>query len=1273
MCGIVCYFGQSQGLEHVIEALTLLEYRAPDSSGVSLIDGEGNFSLARSEGTARQLVQHLVKHPLHERVDPPTSGMAAFLKNQGGQREPKDLRSCTVKEGFHIQDLYQPGGFTVGLGDRGALALEDDRSLDARFSAKVASIFNETDGFPTPDFDLDPVRHAFRQVAQHVVSQIELHPELQPKLTDKLQDRYPESSYEDWSEAWVEEIAWNIPGVAFATAVRHFQGTLPSLTDRLAGDQWGRFGGYTAQAMSHIVMGHGRWAMVGEVSAENTHPFLDRSRTRAVCENGSHNANLLLETRSQQERWWRDRGIPEDEPIHRSDNTTEVIAYEWERAFHQIKKGSLPSQERDFLNGLKDHGVEDHDELALRLSLSRLKRGNAHACSFHSLHHPGRLYISSHNKPIAMIRKAGSNGDQSPLMVASDVNAGLMLWTGPEVDGAAARINELYEKLAEVRSGRERIQKKIQSILNRFRVEVIFLDRDLYGGEELFARIYNQLEGGTVQRRIEITKYDGTPLDAEFQELKLNPSMVGKRGYSSYTEFHIAEIPDVLDRITTRYIREGKIHLESKSLDLEIYSPGLNESALQDRFGAHLDNLKRILLIGEGSSWRDAQAVSPFYRHLMPEINVESFHPVEVLNQAEAVNPESDLVLEISWSGTTDSVLKTDAWLNDQGVMRLGITGRPQSDVGRRTAESAGTLDVQSGVEISVATVKGFESILMTLYLIGLRLTEMRHLTPPDPLPTLQRELVRDVPRHVRGIIEDQNRRQRIFEAADRCSQYNKVAVVGDSPICIEGELKIEELAQIVACPFDFSDGSLRSLMDRSSSVEEDRQRTLFLINATTPESINLARPLLDDLRSLGVFFLLHTVDIDGTQGWEGPPVCEVFSSPKTSAHFQPIIDALFFFDFAVALAYARDLSAREIDRPRNLAKSVTTTGAEERKQVEERQEFNNLTLDEFSQAGSQLRGETPHALPGHPTAATLQGALSPLGHSRPGTLQVKAGEKLQFTAESEALEHAALMAQSTWEALLDLDVDVTRQTESKLEGRPHDIKTIHLQRSGSVPALQDDQVISFPADYSPLDVELSGALYLMSCAVRLARAAGIETDTWETALTRLPPLLSHLMMDERRVYKITQVLRPYLQQGYDKAQVIGGGQDYAAAKAVARSLRSAGFMAEALYTDSAWHGPLAAVGGPGADRDALVFIFATDPLFQPAAMVDTQVYRTRHAPVILILPEGNQDLAAVKGVDATAVLTVPQLPRPFTPLENGALGSMIANIMGRLWSEGRT
>jgi len=850
-----------------------------------------------------------------------------------------------------------------------------------------------------------------------------------------------------------------------------------------------------------------------------------------------------------------------------------------------------------------------------------------------------------------------------------------MLWPGDQVDAAVDRMDALQREIYENKVDKERAKREMQFILDEFSVEVLFLDQGIYAGEELFARIENQVEDGKVLLKIQVTRYDGTPVAFVPQQIKINPAMVGKRGYPSYTELHIAEIPDVLDCIVAEYVREGEIRIESSWLDENIFSPGLNLEGLKERFGARLERLKRLMLIGEGSSWRDAQAAAPLFRALLPDVLTVVYRPVEMLNLGKAIDPHTDLVIEISWSGTTDSLLKMDGWLTQGGALRLGVTGRPQSDLGRRTAPSGGTLDVQSGVEVSVATVKGFEAILMTLYLTALKLAELHHQTPPrGELTRLQDELTLAVPKHVRDVIQDENRRERIRRVARRCQLYNKVAVVGNSPIEVEAELKIEELAQIVACPFDFHAPSLRSLIERSAIVRDDRQRTLFIINATSNEAQKDARAVINYLNSLGVFCIVHTTPGEQSESWQTLPNVEVFYSPQVSDKLQPLIDAPFFFEIAVALAYARDLSPEEVDRPRNLAKSVTTTSAEKRSDVEARRDFFNITLEEFSQARSaqpawdvKKKRPTREALQ---ASTSLRTALAVLTESLPDRLALESDENLILVTDTEATENAAKMARGAWAELLGLDITVFRRFLDEVPRTREGTKLIRLLRAGAILTVQDSETITLPADISPLQLELLGTVYLIGLAVRLARQRGMDTDAWESGMARLPFIVAAVLGNQEYAQGVSAILKPFVAKGYDKAQIIGGGQDYTAGASIARSLRSRGFMAEALYTDSAWHGPLAAVGGPDANHDTLTVVLATDPLFQPAAMVDTQVYRTRNAPIILVVPEGNQDLLAVRGVDASAILTVPALPRPFVPVANAALGAVLAREMNQLWSK---
>ncbi len=543
-----------------------------------------------------------------------------------------------------------------------------------------------------------------------------------------------------------------------------------------------------------------------------------------------------------------------------------------------------------------------------------------------------------------------------------------------------------------------------------------------------------------------------------------------------------------------------------------------------------------------------------------------------------------------------------------------------------------------------------------------------------ESLIQLTNELKWIIPSQVRMIIEDEERRQRIRQVARRCRNFNKIAVVGGSPVDLEGELKIEELGQIVANTFEFHSASLRPLIERSAVVPDDRQRTLFIINVTGQTEQREARAIIDYLRVLEVFCLIHTTPNPDVETWQAISTVEVFVSPYLSVLLQPLIDVLFFFDLAVAIAYARGLSPEEIDRPRNLAKSVTTTAAERRADIEIRPEFNNVTLANFDAgrlaqtAWDSVRGRPSRAAL-HATVA-MRAALAHMTEPLPAGLAIGPDKHLIILTDAEATENAAQMAAVAWQRLLGIDFAVYRRFINDRPDIADDTALFRFIRAGALLHIVDPHTIALPVDMSPLQLELLASVYLMSLGVRLARQRGVDTTQWEAGLAQLPLVIDQIFSDSELVQNIAAVLSPYITIGYDKLQIIGGGQDFASARSIARSFRSWGFMAEALYTDSAWHGPLATVGGPDADHDTLIIILATDPLFQSAALVDTQVYRTRHASVMLVVPEGSQDSLTVRGVDPSAVLTVPSVPRPFVPLPNVALGAVLAQEMARLWEE---
>lgn len=992
-----------------------------------------------------------------------------------------------------------------------------------------------------------------------------------------------------------------------------------------------------------IVTGHGRWAMVGEVSVANAHPISDMGRDRVICENGSHNATLMMSHLKIQEAWWRARGFPEEEKVHRTENSTEVLSYEWDRASIQSAEGELSPEFQELSRKLDLHRIQDSEERALRTAMSRLHEGNASACACYSRYSPDALFVTSHNKPIAIVRRTDSTGRQA-VMVASDVNAALMLWPRKLVTSAAG-------------SGES------ETAGADFSVDVLFLDHELNDGKELFAKISHQVGEEPLFPTVALSLFDGTPLPFRWQRLQLNPAVAAARTFPSYTESHIAEIPDVMDRIRSASVHAGSIDLSRAPAIGGRSRSRLRLEEVRRHFGPELKRLRRLLLVGEGSSWRSGLAALPLYHALLPSLAIDLFRPVELLNLGAELEPETTMAVEISWSGTTDSLLKVDKWLGRMGLCRLAVTGRPHSDLARRTGDSAGVLDVRTGIERSVATTKGYQGILMMLDLLALQLAQLRAGADTGQMAGFTTELTVTIPDQVRTLLGDEERRLRIGEITGRFRRFNKVALVGDGAAVVEGELKVEELAQVVAMALPFDSSTIRPLIDRSARTTSPEHQILFIVNATSAATHRKAEPLLELLAASKLPYIVHTTSHERRAGWEQLPGAHLFASPQSLELLQPLIDAIFFFEVAVALAYARGLTPHEIDQPRNLAKSVTTTGAEPRSDVERRQDYLDISMAAFS----ARKGGRSRQRPGDiQWRFILEGSQ----RSRPleevdrvrqqlEEVEFRHFRRLLIVSEDVNLKYGTEIAASAWREITGTD----------LVGGPSSLLPVEDAETAVVRLPARDTPSPASKQVPPLAEPLVWAYHLIWLALEQTEMPGGARDEWRAAVDRLPELVQEILEDEALAKGVEAALDPFVNAGYDKVQLIGGGQDHIAASHGARVLRRHGFLAEPLYTDSAWHGPLAAVGGPDAHHDALIVVLANDPLFQAAALVDTQVYRARHAPVLLLVPEGLGRSAGVAGSGATALFDIPPVPRPLSPFASIPFCHLLAQSISRLWT----
>ena len=269
---------------------------------------------------------------------------------------------------------------------------------------------------------------------------------------------------------------------------------------------------------------------------------------------------------------------------------------------------------------------------------------------------------------------------------------------------------------------------------------------------------------------------------------------------------------------------------------------------------------------------------------------------------------ERPLVILISQSGETADTLGATREAKRRGCKTLGICNVIGSSLSR---EADGTIYTRAGVEIGVAATKTFVAQLIVLYLIALRMGLDRGTLGYEEAESLKDEL-RSLPRAVLAVL---NKEPEIVElAASYGTDARDAFYLGrhaNYPVAMEGALKLKEISYIHA---------------EAYAAGELKHGPLALITKDTPVlAIAVDDPTYEKMRSN-----IGEVSARGARvlgiGTEGDReiakfVDDLITVPRLPWIFSPVPVSVALMLFAYHVARLRGCP---IDRPRNLAKSVT-------------------------------------------------------------------------------------------------------------------------------------------------------------------------------------------------------------------------------------------------------------------------------------------------------------------------------------------------------------
>jgi len=389
---------------------------------------------------------------------------------------------------------------------------------------------------------------------------------------------------------------------------------------------------------------------------------------------------------------------------------------------------------------------------------------------------------------------------------------------------------------------------------------------------------------------VEITQLDGTPVQRPPTRILWDPILAEKGGYRHFMLKEIYEQPRaVADTLRGRAAPEsGSVVLPDIALDPEI-----------------VDGIQRVVLIACGTSYHAALVGRTLVERLAgisAEVDVGS----EWRYRDAVVGPET-LVVALSQSGETADTLGAVKAARARGAPIVGITNVVGSALAR---EATGVLYTHAGPEIGVASSKTFTATIVATALLALWLGRRRGALP-DEVGRAHVQALLELPRLMEATLELE---PEVAALAREVARYRDFLFLGRGihyPIALEGALKLKELSYLHA------EGYAAGEMKHGPIALIDEQLPVI---ALVPRDGTYDRMMntLEEVRARDgrVIAIAHAGDTEIAARAQS-----VIAVPAAVDLLSPVLMALPLQQLAYHVAVRL---GRDVDQPRNLAKSVT-------------------------------------------------------------------------------------------------------------------------------------------------------------------------------------------------------------------------------------------------------------------------------------------------------------------------------------------------------------
>lgn len=401
---------------------------------------------------------------------------------------------------------------------------------------------------------------------------------------------------------------------------------------------------------------------------------------------------------------------------------------------------------------------------------------------------------------------------------------------------------------------------------------------------------------------VEITDRDGRPIRRQPFQVKWNAEAAEKGGFPHFVIKEIHQQPESILSTLRGRLNASRVSSNGR---LDVPSPEEAGPRLSELNHLDVDHIQRVYIVACGTS---------FYAGLVGKLAVERWArlPVEVaiaseFRYSQPLLDEHTLVILVTQSGETADTLGAFRLARAAGAPTVALTNIVGSSI---TRGADVVLYLQVGPEIGVVATKTFTAQLTLLSLVALHLGTVRGALDPSVGRSVE-QAIRRLPNQVKALLALEDQIAALARAHCDSRSFFFLGRGFGYPIALEAALKLKEISYIHAEGYPAGELKHGPIAMLDPTIPVIAIATRSVVYQKVISNIQEVRA-----RSAQVIAVATEGDTE---------VCRhadhVIYVPETDEALSPILNVvpLQLFAYHVAVALGRD-----VDQPRNLAKSVT-------------------------------------------------------------------------------------------------------------------------------------------------------------------------------------------------------------------------------------------------------------------------------------------------------------------------------------------------------------